>query len=168
MTASDSVPAFPSREECVLPDMLAARAAATPDRPFALFDEETWSYAQTAVEAWRSAHALQRVGVEMEDYVSVWLPTGPDVLRAWFGANAAGAVYSPLNLAARGAYLQHTLNLAGSKVIVARPDLIDRLVGLDLPHLEQVVVVGEPPALDLPWPVVTWAELLEGATRTWI
>ena len=40
------------------------------------------------------------------------MPTGPDVLRAWFGANAAGAVYSPLNLAARGSYLQHTLNLA--------------------------------------------------------
>ena len=74
-------------------------------------------------EAWRAANALQRVGVEMGDYVSVWLPTGPDVLRAWFGANAAGAVYSPLNLAARGAYLQHTLNLAGSKVIVAHPDL---------------------------------------------
>ena len=38
----------------------------------------------------------------MGDYVSVWMPTGPDVLRAWFGANAAGAVYAPLNLAARG------------------------------------------------------------------
>ena len=164
MTRSDAVPAFPSREECVLPDMLAARAGATPDRPFALFDEETWSYGRTATEAWRAAHALQRVGVEMGDYVSVWLPTGPDVLRAWFGANAAGAVYSPLNLAARGAYLQHTLNLAGSKVIVTHPDLTDRLVGLDLPHLEQVVVVGEPPAVELPWPVVTWAELLDGAS----
>jgi len=159
-----AVPSFPSREECVLPEMLAARAAATPELPFALFDEETWSYAQTATEAWRAANALQRVGVEMGDYVSVWLPTGPDVLRAWFGANAAGAVYSPLNLAARGAYLQHTLNLAGSKVIVADPGLTDRLVGLDLPHLEQVVVVGEPPAGELPWPVVTWAELLDGAS----
>jgi carnitine-CoA ligase len=159
-----AVPSFPSREECVLPEMLAARAAATPELPFALFDEETWSYAQTATEAWRAANALQRVGVEMGDYVSVWLPTGPDVLRAWFGANAAGAVYSPLNLAARGAYLQHTLNLAGSKVIVADPGLTDRLVGLDLPHLEQVVVVGEPPAGELPWPVVTWAELLDGTS----
>ena len=43
----------------------------------------------------------RRLGVEMGDYVSVWMPTGPDVLRAWFGANAAGAVYAPLNLAAR-------------------------------------------------------------------
>ena len=36
-------------------------------------------------------NALQKVGVEMGDYVSVWMPTGPDVVRAWFGANAAGA-----------------------------------------------------------------------------
>ena len=32
---------FPTREQCVLPDMLAARALATPDKPFALFDDET-------------------------------------------------------------------------------------------------------------------------------
>ena len=44
---------------------------------------------------------------------------GPDVLRAWFGTNAAGAVYAPLNLAARGSYLEHTLNIAESKVLVA-------------------------------------------------
>src|SRR4249919_325923 len=143
MPSSVDIPVdFPTRDECVLPDMLAARALATPDKPFALFDDETWTYAAAATEAWRAAHALRRVGVEMGDYVSVWMPTGPDVLRAWFGANAAGAVYSPLNLAARGSYLEHTLNLAGSKVIVAHPDLTDRLVGLDLPHLEQVVVVG--------------------------
>jgi crotonobetaine/carnitine-CoA ligase len=80
------------------------------------------------------------------------MPTGPDVLRAWFGANTAGAVYSPLSLAARGSYLQHTLNLAESKVLVARPELLDRLEGLELPHLEQVVLVGDPAEVDVRWP----------------
>ena len=108
MTASDAVPVFPSREECVLPDMLAARAAATPDRPFALFDEETWSYAQTAPRPGAPRTRSSGSASSMGDYVSVWLPTGPDVLRAWFGANAAGAVYSPLNLAARGALPRST------------------------------------------------------------
>ena len=153
---------FPTREECVLPDMLAARALEAPDQTFAVFDDETWSHAAAATEAWRAAHALQRVGVEAGDYVSVWMPTGPDVLRAWFGANAAGAVYSPLNLAARGSYLQHTLNLAESKVLVADPGLVDRLAGLDLPHLEQVVLVGDPVDVSLPWPTVTFAEILDG------
>ena len=58
--------------------------------------------ARRARQAWRTGHALQKIGVEMGDYVSVWIPTGPDVVRAWFGANAVGGVYAPLNLAAQG------------------------------------------------------------------
>ena len=108
---------FPTREECAVPDLLAARAAATPDKPFLVFEDETWSYGDAAREAWRTANALIDAGVGFGDYVSVWMPTGPDVLRAWFGTNAAGAVYSPLNLSARGSYLEHTLNLAESKVL---------------------------------------------------
>ena len=53
----------------------------------------------------------------------------PDVLRCWFGANAIGATYSPLTLAAKGSYLEHTLNLAESKVLVAHTQLLERLVG---------------------------------------
>jgi carnitine-CoA ligase len=157
---------FPAREECVLSELLAARAAATPNRAFALFDEETWSYARTADEAWRAANALIGVGVGIGDYVSVWMPTGPSVLRAWFGANAAGAVYAPLNLAARGSYLQHTLNLAESKVLIAHPELLERLEGLDLPHLETIVTVGGTSDARLPWPAVAFDELLEAAPST--
>jgi carnitine-CoA ligase len=153
---------FPTRDECVVPDLLAARAASTPDKPFLLFEEDQWSYAQAAVEAWRFGQALQRLDVAMGDYVSVWVPTGPDVLRAWFGANAAGAVYAPLNLAARGSYLEHTLNLAEAKVLVAHAGLLERLPGLDLPHLETVVVVGDAPEIELPWRIVPMDEALDG------
>ena len=37
---------FPTREECVVPDLLAARAAADPDKLFVLFEEERWTRAQ--------------------------------------------------------------------------------------------------------------------------
>jgi crotonobetaine/carnitine-CoA ligase len=154
---------FPSRDECVVADLLAARAASTPDKPFLLFEDEQWTYAQAAREAWRAANGLRRLGVGMGDYVSVWVPTGPDVLRAWFGANAAGAVYAPLNLASRGTYLEHTLNLAEANVLVAHHQLLDRLAGLDLPHLETVVVVGGTPEAELPWQTLTMEELLDGA-----
>jgi len=153
---------FPTREECVVPDLLAARAAATPDKLFLLFDDERWTYADAAREAWRAAHALHRCGVAFGDYVSVWIPTGPDVVRGWFGANAAGAVYAPLNLAAKGSYLEHTLNLAESKVLLAHHELVERLAGIDAPHLETVVVVGGPAPRTLPWKTVTLDELLDG------
>jgi len=155
-------PQFPTREECVVPELLAARAAATPDKPFILFEEDQWTYADAAREAWRTAQGLRRQGVEMGEYVSVWTPTGPDVLRAWFGANAAGAVYAPLNLAARGTFLEHTLNLAEAKLLVAHHQLVERLVGLQLPHLETVVTVGGEADVDLPWRTLTMEELLDG------
>ena len=107
---------------------------------------------------------MQKAGVELGDYISVWVPTGPDVVRAWFGANAAGAVYAPLNLAARGTYLEHTLRVAEAKVLVAHHQLAERLVGIDAPSLEQVVIVGGEPPAGLPWPTVTLDELLDGVS----
>ena len=155
-------PPFPTREEAVVPELLAARAAATPDKPYILFEDEEWSYAEAARQAWRTGHALQKIGVGIGDYVSVWIPTGPDIVRAWFGANAVGAVYAPLNLAAKGSYLEHTLKVADAKVLVAHHQLAERLVGIDAPSLEQVVIVGGQPPAGLAWPAVTLDELLDG------
>ena len=120
---------FPTREECVVPDLLAARAAAEPDKLFVLFEDEQWTRADAVREAWRAGNGLQRSASRWATTSRSWMPTGPDVLRTWFGANAAGAVYAPLNLAARGSYLEHTLNLAESKVLVAHHELVERLPG---------------------------------------
>jgi crotonobetaine/carnitine-CoA ligase len=155
---------FPTREECVLPDLLEARAAANPYKTFILFEDDEWSYSQALREAWRTANGLISLGVGMGDYVSVWVPTGPDVLRAWFGANAAGAAYAPLNLAAKGRYLEHTLNVAEAKVLVAHHQLAERLVGVDAPSLETVVTVGGPAPEGLPWRTVPMEELLDGVS----
>ena len=142
MTGHPSQMTFPTREECVLADVLERRARATPDKVFLVFADEDWTYARTAERAWQFADGLRRQGVREGDYVSVWLPTHPDLVEAWFGVNAAGAVYAPLNLAARGRYLEHTLNIAESKVLIAHAHLVERLAGLDLPHLETVVLTG--------------------------
>ena len=45
MTEPPSPRPFPTREECVVPDLLATRAAETPDKPYILFEEEQWTYA---------------------------------------------------------------------------------------------------------------------------
>ena len=43
------------------------------------------------------------------------------------------------------------------------PTLIERLVGLDLPTLELMVVTGESPDIDLPWRVVPFDRITDGA-----
>jgi crotonobetaine/carnitine-CoA ligase len=146
--------------------VLAKRAAETPDRPLFLFEDEVWTCAQAAQEAWRTANGLQsQCGIEVGDYVSVWVPTSPDVLRAWFGTNAAGAIYAPLSLSARGSYLEHTMKIAESKVLIAHRGLVDRLAGLDLPALETVVLVGGDAEIELPWQTMSLEQLLDGASE---
>jgi carnitine-CoA ligase len=154
---------FPTRGECVLADLLERRARETPDKVFLVFADREWTYAEAAAHAWRFANGLIREGVREGDHVSVWIPTHPDLAEAWFGANAAGAVYAPLNLAARGRYLEHTLNIAESRVLVADAQLVERLVGLDLPHLETVIVAGGAPEVDLPWRTIGMDEVRESA-----
>jgi crotonobetaine/carnitine-CoA ligase len=163
MTPGASELRFPARAECVVADLLVTRAEADPDKLFILFEGEQWTREEAVREAWRTGNGLRRLGVGMGDYVSVWVPTGPDVIRAWFGANAIGAVYAPLNLAARGTFLEHTLNLAEAKVLVAGHELVERLAGVDLPALETVVIVGGPSPVELPWRTLTFEELLDGA-----
>jgi crotonobetaine/carnitine-CoA ligase len=154
---------FPTRAECVLADLLELRAQTSPDTVFLVFADREWTYPQTAEHAWRFGSGLRRDGVREGDYVLVWIPTHPDLVEAWFGINAAGAVYAPLNLAARGRYLEHTLNIAESKVLVAHATLVERLVGLDLPHLETVIVTGGTPEVSLPWRTLQMDEIRAGA-----
>ncbi|HEX6388829.1 MAG TPA: AMP-binding protein, partial [Solirubrobacteraceae bacterium] len=158
---------FPTREQCVLPEVIARQAREQGDKTYLLFaDETSWSYARTAEEAWRCGHGLLREGVQVQECVSVWAPAGPDVIRCWFGATAIGAIYAPLNLAARGTYLQHMLTIAGSRVLVAHAGLLERLAGLDLPHLETIVVIGGPPQVELPYRMISVDELADGVPVT--
>ena len=158
--------AFPTREECVVADLIDACAARHPEKTFAVMPDGEWTYAEMARAAWRCGHGLIREGVTPGDCVSVWLPTTLDVLRSWFGANAAGAIYAPLNLAARGNYLEHTLNLAGSRILIAHAELAARLAGLELPDLETVVLVGGELEIELPFRTITLAQLLDGVDDT--
>jgi crotonobetaine/carnitine-CoA ligase len=156
------LPHFPSRAECVIADILEARAAERPDHPAVVFPQETWTYAETASRAWELAAGLIRERVVPGEWVSVWCPTGPELVQAWFGINAAGAIYTPLNLAARGSFLEHALNLAKPRVLIAHAGLIDRLVGLDVPTLELLVAIGDLPDAEIPWRVIGFETLVGG------
>src|ERR687896_985958 len=129
---------FPAREEAVLAEILNRQAQTRPDKVCVQFADTAWTYADAADAAWRFANALLRAGVTPGESVSVWAPTRPELVQAWFGINAAGAVYSPLSLAARGRFLEHVLNVAKPRILIAHNELAERLVGLDVPTLEMV------------------------------
>src|SRR3977135_2880075 len=144
----------PTREEVVISALLVDRAARYPDKVFLAYEDGSeWTYRETLEESWRAAAALAALGVGRGDTVSVLLPAGAALMRVWLGAATIGAVFAPLNLAARGRFLEHTLNVAGAAVLVVHAGLADRLIGLEVPALQTVVVVGEVDGVELPWPV---------------
>ena len=152
---------FPTRSECVLRELLLAHAESEPDRVFAVFDDGAeWTFRETAERSWRCSGGYAQLGLEQREPVAAWLPNGKDALVAWFGAAAAGLAYVPLNTAYRGTLLEHTLNLLRTRVLVLHAWLLDRLAGLDLPHLERLVVVGDAGEVPdgLP-PALTWSEV---------
>ena len=136
---------IPAREDCVLKYMLDMRAARHPDRQIALFEDgSSWTYAQCLQQVRCAASALQRLGVQKGDRVLAWLPTGRPMILTWFAANYLGAVFVPMNTAYRGKVLEHVINNSNAAVMVAHPELIERLTGLQTPALHQVI---HPPAL---------------------
>lgn len=125
----------------VVTDLLARAAALTPGRDFAFFhDGSKWSFADAARQSWIMANHLARLGVRKGDRVMAWLPNGPAALRTWFGANALGAAYVPLNPAHRGALLDHALNTSGAHVIVAHESLVNRLASCHASELRHVLL----------------------------
>jgi carnitine-CoA ligase len=163
MAVPGVLPHFPSRAECVIADLLEAQAGERPEHPFVVFPDETWTFAQAASRAWELAAGLIAEQVVPGECVSVWCPTRPELVQTWFGINAAGAIYAPVNLAARGSFLEHALNLAKPRVLIAHAGLIERLQGLDVPSLELVVSIGGKPEGEIPWRLIEFEQLLAPA-----
>lgn len=132
--------ATPAREDCVLKALLDARAARHPDRRMALFEDgSSWTWGEGRQEVRRAAAALQALGVKKGDRVIAWLPTGMPMVLTWFASNYLGAIFVPLNTAYKGNVLEHVINSAAGAVMVAHPDLVERLSGLDVPRLKHVI-----------------------------
>ncbi|MBL6751239.1 MAG: AMP-binding protein, partial [Nevskia sp.] len=140
-------PRMPPVDHCVLRPLLERQAAAQPDKVYAWFDTgEEWTYRQMRQQAVRTANALRALGVKRGDRVICWLPSGPDILRLWFGLNYLGAVYVPINLAYRGQLLEHVVNNSDAELIVAHASLVERLHDVKCPRLKRAIVFSGKPA----------------------
>ncbi|MGA2043131.1 MAG: AMP-binding protein [Roseiarcus sp.] len=139
-------PRMPPPEQCVQRYMIDRWAGEQPDKIFAIFpDGRRWTYAQMRAVAIRTANALLALGVRQGDRVAVWLPNNSDCLRVWFGLNYLGAVFVPMNTAYRGALLEHSIALAGARLMIAHGELCARLGGIGLGGLRAIVALGGAP-----------------------
>src|SRR5713101_8391851 len=61
------------------------------------FEDEAFTYGETARMANRCGNALREAGVDIEDRVLIVLPDCPEFVWAWFGAARIGAVITMVN-----------------------------------------------------------------------
>lgn len=90
-----------------------------PQRPFLLFEGETYSYALIAAAAARWSARLRAVGVQRGDRVALYLGNSPAFVAAYLGAHAAGAAAVLVNTQYRQAELAHILADSAAKAIIA-------------------------------------------------
>lgn len=134
----------------VLRNILDRFAQDTPDAPFVQFwPGPAWDYRETRDKVRARAAALQAAGVRQGDHVLCFMGNGPDLLSSWFAINYLGAVYVPINTAARGRPLEHILKDADASLMIAETGLLDRLQGLQHGRLRRILTVdaGDPPVL---------------------
>lgn len=144
MIPDDIRTALPEADRCVLRYMLERHAAARPNRTFVKFRPgESWTYAQTFANVRRRAAVLREAGVRQGDHVLCWMGNGPDLLTSWFAINYLGAVYVPINTAARGRPLEHILNNVDAQILVAHRGLLGRLSDIGTGTVKTVLLTGD-------------------------
>jgi crotonobetaine/carnitine-CoA ligase len=147
---------LPDRTKVVIRHILERKAAESPTKEYALFEDgETWTYSDALREAYRSANALSQLGIQRGENVLIFLPNSQGWLRTWLGITSLGAVIVPVNTAYKGEILRHVCLDSKAGHIIASPDLAERLapLGLDLNIVDPASLTEGPadePKLDEP------------------
>jgi crotonobetaine/carnitine-CoA ligase len=144
--------------------LIAARAAAHPDKTALVFEDIRLTYAELDATADQVARGLLAVGGRPGDSVGILLPNRPEYLLAWFGAARAGLVEVPVNTAYKGSFLDGALRGTDVRILITEPALLGLVADLPErpPALKTVVLLDDatprhvPPGVEL----LAWSNLL--------
>lgn len=156
--------------ELTFPRVVARQRAATPNKTVLteLSSGRAWTWESLAHWVERIAAALAARGVGHGTQVGLLLDNSAEHLGVFLALAHLGAVYAPVNTAARGQLLAGTLRQAAARLVIVDAALAGQLA----PHLpeltlvEQVIVIGrhgvalDAGALGLPGPAHDFATLV--------
>lgn len=160
-----------------LPELLAYRAARTPNAPaYQAFDPslqswQTLSWAQAAQRVQQWSQALAAMALPPGARVAILQPNGLDAMSIDQATLACGHVPVPLHAIDNPGSIAYILSDCEASVLVLeREEQWERIraVGTDLPQLRCVLVTQPTQASDLQAPVPRWTLadwLAQGATR---
>ncbi len=111
------------------------------------FEDQNWTYGETARLSNQVGNALRDLGVEIEDRVLLVLPDCPEFVWTWFGAARIGAVITMVNPLLPVADYEYYLDYTRAKVAVVHHSLLNTFAEAvrGARYLRGVLVVGDAP-----------------------
>lgn len=109
------------------------------------YEDQTYTYGQTARMSNRVGNALRELGVDVEDRVLIVLPDGPEFVWTWFGSARIGAVITMVNPLLPAEDYKYYLDYTRARVAVIhesqRENLAEAVNGAR--YLKAILVVGD-------------------------
>lgn len=109
------------------------------------FQDQTYTYGDTARMSNRVGNTLRELGVEVEDRVLIVLPDCPEFVWTWFGAARIGAVITMVNPLLPAEDYKYYLDYTRAKVAIVHESLLATFneAAAQARYLSGVLVVGE-------------------------
>lgn len=139
---NNTTAAYP-RHKC-LHQLFEEQVERTPDAVAVVFGDEQLTYRELNARANQLAHHLQKLGVQPEVRVGIFLERSLEMVVGLFGVLKAGGAYVPLEITFPGERLSYMLSNAQVGIILTQEKLISKLPD----HQGQVL------CLDRDWQVV--------------
>ncbi|MEU2261193.1 FadD3 family acyl-CoA ligase [Streptomyces sp. NPDC019645] len=148
-----------------VPRLVRSAAERHGDREAVVEGRTRVTYAELGERVDRAAAACIAAGVEPGDRVAVWAPNTLEWIVSALGAVSAGAVLVPLNTRFKGTEAAYVLARSRAKLLFVTGTFLGtsyvaslRRAEVELPHLEQVVVLAD----SAPEDYRTWKDFLAG------
>lgn len=129
-----------------LPAVLEVQARDRGASPFLQWthEQQPVSYAEVNAESNRMAHGFLKLGMRKGDRIVFFMGNSLAHAYCWFACTKIGIVDAPINANFTGAFLIHQMNLCKARYALVDEALVEEVARVqdELPHLKQVVVVG--------------------------
>lgn len=113
-----------------------------PDRTAITDPNRELTFSELSTETNAFANALEKLGVEPNERVALYLPNSVTFATAYFGAMKRGAIPFPINMRFEGNEIQYVLEDAGATAIVTSSQFIETIADLDIDSLEHHIVAN--------------------------
>ena len=104
-----------------LASLLRSRIATVPDKPFLVFEDQSWTYAEFGAAVGQTAAWLERRGITKGDRLAVFSHNQPTTIILLFALARIGAIMVPLNPEYGVSEARYALNNAQVKGVVCSP-----------------------------------------------